>query len=108
MVSQTDNGAARGTNGYRVYQFLTDSIDADQYHQETYVNKMKELTTYSLAAVSRGSGRNTRYSRTVTLPRAPPTWITLSTGFSNRAESTRWAGNSASSTLTSRNTNHVD
>jgi cell division control protein 6 len=38
-----------------VYQFLTDSIDADQYHQETYVNKMKEMTTYSLVDFERRS-----------------------------------------------------
>jgi cell division control protein 6 len=38
-----------------VYQFLTDAIDTDQYHQETYVNKMKELTTYSLVDFERRS-----------------------------------------------------
>jgi cell division control protein 6 len=38
-----------------VYQYLTDAIDADQYHQETYVNKMKELTTYSLVDFERRS-----------------------------------------------------
>jgi cell division control protein 6 len=55
VAAQTDDGSARSTTGYRVYQFLTESIDADQYHQETYVNKMKELTTYSLVDFERRS-----------------------------------------------------
>ena len=55
VSAATDDGGARSTTGYRVYQFLTDSIDADQYHQETYVNKMKELTTYSLVEFERRS-----------------------------------------------------
>ncbi|MEZ3165184.1 orc1/cdc6 family replication initiation protein [Halorubrum sp. RMP-47] len=55
VASQTDSGSARSTTGYRVYQYLTDAIDADQYHQETYVNKMKELTTYSLVDFERRS-----------------------------------------------------
>jgi len=55
VASQTDGGTARSTTGYRVYQYLTDAIGADQYHQETYVNKMKELTTYSLVDFERRS-----------------------------------------------------
>lgn len=55
VASEFDEDTARSTTGYRVYQFLTDSIDADQYHQETYVNKMKELTTYSLVDFERRS-----------------------------------------------------
>ena len=55
VAAQTDNEAARSTTGYRVYQYLTDSIDVDQYHQETYVNKMKEMTTYSLVDFERRS-----------------------------------------------------
>jgi cell division control protein 6 len=55
VASQTEGGTARSTTGYRVYQYLTDAIDADQYHQETYVNKMKELTTYSLVDFERRS-----------------------------------------------------
>jgi len=55
VASQTTDGTARSTTGYRVYQYLTDAIDADQYHQETYVNKMKELTTYSLVDFERRS-----------------------------------------------------
>lgn len=55
VAAETKDGTARSTTGYRVYQFLTDSIDADQYHQETYVNKMKELTTYSLVNFERRS-----------------------------------------------------
>jgi cell division control protein 6 len=55
VASQTEGGTARSTTGYRVYQYLTDAIGADQYHQETYVNKMKELTTYSLVDFERRS-----------------------------------------------------
>jgi cell division control protein 6 len=55
VAAETADGSARSTTGYRVYQFLTESIDADQYHQETYVNKMKELTTYSLVDFERRS-----------------------------------------------------
>jgi cell division control protein 6 len=55
VAAETGDESARSTTGYRVYQYLTDSIDADQYHQETYVNKMKELTTYSLVEFERRS-----------------------------------------------------
>ncbi|MDF9747777.1 orc1/cdc6 family replication initiation protein [Natrinema salsiterrestre] len=55
VASETDDESARSTTGYRVYQFLTDAIDAEQYHQETYVNKMKEMTTYSLVDFERRS-----------------------------------------------------
>jgi cell division control protein 6 len=55
VASLSENGSARSTTGYKVYKFLTDAIDADQYHQETYVNKMKELTTYSLVDFERRS-----------------------------------------------------
>ena len=55
VAAQTYNGSAWSTTGYRVYQFITETIDADQYHQETYVNKMKELTTYSLVEFKRRS-----------------------------------------------------
>jgi len=55
VAAESDSGVARSSVGYKVYQFLTDSIDAEQYHQETYVNKMKELTTYSLVDFVRRS-----------------------------------------------------
>lgn len=55
VAAETANGSARSTMGYRVYQFLTDTLDTDQYHQETYVNKMKEMTTYSLVNFERRS-----------------------------------------------------
>jgi cell division control protein 6 len=55
VATHTNDGSARSTTGYQVYQFLTESIDAEQYHQETYVNKMKELTTYSLVDFERRS-----------------------------------------------------
>jgi len=55
VASQAADETARSTTGYRVYQYLTEAIGADQYHQETYVNKMKELTTYSLVDFERRS-----------------------------------------------------
>ena len=55
VAAETNGGGARSTTGYRVYQYLTETLDADQYHQETYVNKMKELTTYSLVEFERRS-----------------------------------------------------
>lgn len=55
VAVEADDRTARSTTGYRVYQFLTDAIDADQHHQETYVNNMKELTTYSLVDFERRS-----------------------------------------------------
>ena len=55
VAAESPDGTARSTTGYRVYQFITDSIESDQYHQETYVNKMKELTTYSLVEFERRS-----------------------------------------------------
>ena len=55
VAAESTDGSARSTTGYHVYQFLTDSIDADQYQQESYVNKMKELTTYSLVDFERRS-----------------------------------------------------
>ena len=54
-VARETGGAAKSPLGYRVYQYLTGTLDADQYHQETYVNKMKELTTYSLVETERKS-----------------------------------------------------
>jgi cell division control protein 6 len=55
VAAESQSGCARSSTGYKVYQYLTDAIDADQYHQETYVNKMKELTTYSLVDFERRS-----------------------------------------------------
>lgn len=55
IARESPDGAARSPDGYKVYKFITDAIDADQYHQETYVNKMKELTTYSLVEAKRKS-----------------------------------------------------
>jgi cell division control protein 6 len=55
VANEAGNSSARSTTGYRVYRFLTDALDADQYHQETYVNKMKELTTYSIVESERKS-----------------------------------------------------
>ena len=55
VACETGTGAAKSPLGYRVYQYLTGTLDSDQYHQETYVNKMKELTTYSLVETERKS-----------------------------------------------------
>ena len=55
VAAQTEDSSARSPIGYHVYQYLTDTLDLDQYHQETYVNKMKELTTYSLVDFERRS-----------------------------------------------------
>ncbi len=55
VANESGNSSARSTTGYQVYRFLTDTLDTDQYHQETYVNKMKELTTYSIVESERKS-----------------------------------------------------
>ena len=55
VAAEADDNAARSTTGYRVYEFITEAVDAEQYHQETYVNKMKEMTTYSLVEFERRS-----------------------------------------------------
>jgi len=55
VARETDASGARSTSGYSVYQFLTDALGADQYQQETYINKMKEMTTYSLVDFERRS-----------------------------------------------------
>ncbi|RBI60424.1 toxin-antitoxin system, toxin component [halophilic archaeon] len=55
VACETGTGAAKSPIGYRVYQYLTGTLGSDQYHQETYVNKMKELTTYSLVETERKS-----------------------------------------------------
>jgi cell division control protein 6 len=41
--------------GYRVYQWVTDQLDADQMTRETYVKYIKELSTYGLISSSRES-----------------------------------------------------
>lgn len=44
--------------GYNVYQFIADSIDADHYSRETYVNKVNEQKTYGVLDYERrGRGR---------------------------------------------------
>lgn len=55
VADRSDNNATKSPEGYSVYQYLTDELGADQYYQETYVNKMKELTTYSLVEAERKS-----------------------------------------------------
>lgn len=55
VARETGTGAAKSPHGYRIYQYLTGTLNAEQYYQETYVNKMKELTTYSLVASERKS-----------------------------------------------------
>lgn len=41
--------------GFRMYQWVTDEIDADQMTRETYVKYVKELSTYGLISTSRKS-----------------------------------------------------
>jgi len=41
--------------GFRVYQWITEEIDADQMTRETYVKYVKELSTYGLISSSRKS-----------------------------------------------------
>ncbi len=55
VARQTDNETAKSPNGYTVYQYLTDTLNVEQYYRETYVNKMKELTTYPLLKSERTS-----------------------------------------------------
>ena len=55
VARETGNSTAKSPTGYQVYRYLTETLDSDQYHQETYVNKMKELTTYSLVEAERKS-----------------------------------------------------
>ena len=41
--------------GFRIYQWVTDELDADQMTRETYVKYVKELSTYGLISASRKS-----------------------------------------------------
>ena len=41
--------------GFKVYQWVTDELDADQMTRETYVKYVKELSTYGLISTSRKS-----------------------------------------------------
>ena len=41
--------------GFKVYQWVTDELDADQMTRETYVKYVKELSTYGLISSSRKS-----------------------------------------------------
>ncbi len=41
--------------GFKVYQWVTEEIDADQMTRETYVKYVKELSTYGLISTSRKS-----------------------------------------------------
>nr|WP_231587975.1 hypothetical protein [Halostagnicola sp. A56] len=41
--------------GFKVYQWITEEIDADQMTRETYVKYVKELSTYGLISTSRKS-----------------------------------------------------
>jgi len=41
--------------GFKVYQWVTDEIDADQMTRETYVKYVKELSAYGLISTSRKS-----------------------------------------------------
>lgn len=41
--------------GFKVYQWVTDELDADQMTRETYVKYVKELSTYGLISTTRKS-----------------------------------------------------
>lgn len=41
--------------GFKIYQWVTDELDADQMTRETYVKYVKELSTYGLVSTSRKS-----------------------------------------------------
>jgi cell division control protein 6 len=41
--------------GFRIYQWVTDELDADQMTRETYVKYVKELSTYGLISTARKS-----------------------------------------------------
>ncbi|WP_136591470.1 orc1/cdc6 family replication initiation protein [Salinigranum halophilum] len=41
--------------GFKVYQWVTDELDADQMTRETYVKYVKELSTYGLISTARRS-----------------------------------------------------
>ncbi|MDL5363076.1 orc1/cdc6 family replication initiation protein [Halalkalicoccus sp. NIPERK01] len=41
--------------GFKVYQWVTDELDADQMTRETYVKYVKELSTYGLVSTARKS-----------------------------------------------------
>ena len=41
--------------GFKIYQWVTDELDADQMTRETYVKYVKELSTYGLISTSRKS-----------------------------------------------------
>jgi cell division control protein 6 len=41
--------------GFKVYQWVTDELDADQMTRETYVKYVKEFSTYGLISTSRNS-----------------------------------------------------
>lgn len=53
--STRSNNSVPSPVGYRVYQWITDEIDADQMTRETYVKYVKELSTYGLVSTSRES-----------------------------------------------------
>jgi cell division control protein 6 len=41
--------------GFKIYQWITDQLDADQMTRETYVKYIKELSTYELISTARRS-----------------------------------------------------
>lgn len=41
--------------GFKLYQWVTDELNADQMTRETYVKYVKELSTYGLVSTSRNS-----------------------------------------------------
>lgn len=53
--SDKTNGSVPSPVGFKIYQWVTDQLDADQMTRETYVKYVKELSTYGLVSTSRKS-----------------------------------------------------
>ncbi|QLC35729.1 AAA family ATPase (plasmid) [Halarchaeum sp. CBA1220] len=53
--SKRTGGSVPSPVGFKVYQWVTDELDADQMTRETYVKYVKELSTYGLVSTSRKS-----------------------------------------------------
>jgi cell division control protein 6 len=55
VADVTDEQRAKSPNGHTVYEYVTDTLGAETFLQETFVNNIKELTTYSLVETEQKS-----------------------------------------------------
>lgn len=55
MAQVGETELVRSPDAYVLYRYITDEHDIEQYHQETFVNRIKELSTYELVDYSRKS-----------------------------------------------------